>query len=324
MRAYRRTRYGSPATLRLDDIEPPVPVDDQVLVRVHASSVNAHDWHMLRGKPYIARLGEGLRRPKSGEIGLDVAGVVEAVGPGVSDPVVGDRVFGARAGAFGEYVAGKNMVAMPAGLTFTEAAALPVAGLSALPAVRDRARVEAGERVLVNGAGGGVGSLVVQIAKAFGAEVTADPRPENVELVRSLGADHVVDYTRDDFSRGRPQDAVIDVGGNRSLRALRRPLTPNGRLVLVAPAPGDWFGPIVRILGAVVASRFSSQQLGAFLSSVSREDLVRVRELVEAGTVRPVIDRTFAFDEVPAAIDYLESGRSHGKIVVEVVGDGTG
>ena len=321
MRAYRRDRYGSPATLVVREVERPEPTDDQVLVRVHASSVNAHDWHMLRGKPYIARLGEGLRRPKNDQIGLDVAGVVEAIGPGVTDLAIGDRVFGTRSGAFGEYVAGKNMVAMPEGLTFAEAAALPVAGLTALQAVRDRAKLQPGERVLVNGAGGGVGSLVVQIAKTFGAEVTAVTSSGNLELAASLGADRVIDYTRDDFTRDARHDAVIDVGGKRSLRALRRALTPEGRLVMIAPAPGNWAGPVVRILAAVIASRFSSQQLGTFLSSVSREDLAALRELVEAGKVRPVIDRTFGFDEVPAAIDYMESGRSHGKIVVELVTD---
>ena len=321
MRAYRRDRYGSPATLELRAVDRPDPVDDQVLVRVHASSVNAHDWHMLRGKPYIARLGEGLRRPQNGQIGLDVAGVVEAIGPEVTDLAVGDRVFGTRGGAFGEYVAGRNMVAMPEGLTFAEAAALPVAGLTALQAVRDRAQLQPGERVLVNGAGGGVGSLVVQIAKAFGAEVTAVTRAEHLELAASLGADRVIDYTREDFTRHARHDAVIDVGGNRSLRALRRALTPDGRLVMIAPAPGNWIGPIVRIAGAVAASRLSSQRLGAFLSSVSREDLAALRDLVEAGKVRPIVDRSFGFHEVPEAIAYMESGRSHGKIVIEVIGE---
>lgn len=319
MRAYRRDRYGSPDTLALREVERPAPVDDQVLVRVHASSVNAHDWHMLRGKPYIARLGEGLRRPKNGQIGLDVAGVVEGIGPGVTDLAIGDRVFGTRGGAFGEYVAGRNMVAMPEGLTFAEAAALPVAGITALQAVRDRAKLRPGDRVLVNGAGGGVGSLVVQIAKAYGADVTAVTSSANLELAASLGAGRVIDYMRDDFTRLGSHDAVIDLGGNRSLRALRRAITPGGRLVMIAPAPGNWIGPIARIVGAVIASRLSSQQLGTFLSSVSREDLAALRELVEAGKVRPVIDRAFGFDEVPAAIEYMESGRSHGKIVVEVV-----
>jgi NADPH:quinone reductase-like Zn-dependent oxidoreductase len=208
---------------------------------------------------------------------------------------------------------------MPAGLSFEEAASLPTAGFTALQAVRDRAEVRAGQRVLVNGAGGGVGTLVVQIAKAHGAVVTAVTRTGNLDLVTSLGADRAVDYTREDFTRGRDRyDVIIDVGGNRSLARLRRVLAPAGTLVMIAPGAGQWVGPLVRIAGAVAVSKFSRQRLRPFLASVSRDDLVVLRDLVEAGKLRPVIDRTYPFADIPDAIRYVESGRSHGKVAITI------
>ena len=319
MKAAVRDRWGSPDVLRIEEVETPEPTDEQVLVRVHATSVNAYDWHMLSGKPYIARLGEGLRRPKTRVLGLDVAGVAEAVGPNVTDVRPGDRVFGARSGAFAEYVAGKNIVPMPGGLSFEEAAAVPTAGLTALQAIRDRGQVQPGQRVLVNGAGGGVGHFAVQLAKAFGAEVTAVTRTANIDLMRSLGADHVIDYTREDFTRGLTRyHVLLDAGGNRSLASMLRAVTPTGRLVLIAPARGQWIGPIVRIVGARLTSRFGAQNVAGFLAKPARDDYRAIAQLIEAGKVKPVIDRTYPLADVAEAIRYVEAGHARGKVVVTV------
>ena len=320
MQTIVRHRYGSPEVLEFGETEVPEATEDRALVRVRASSVNAHDWHMMRGKPYLARLGgQGFRRPTSTILGLDVAGEVESIGPDVTDLELGDRVFGSRSGAFAEYVSTRNVVRMPAGLSFEEAASLPTAGFTALQAVRDRGEVRAGHRVLVNGAGGGVGTLVVQIAKAHGAVVTAVTRTGNLDLVTSLGADRAVDYTREDFTRGRDRyDVIIDVGGNRSLSRLRRVLAPAGTLVMIAPGAGQWVGPLVRIASAVVVSKLSTQRLRPFLASVSRDDLLVLRDLVEAGKLRPVIDRAYPFADIPDAIRYVESGRSHGKVAITI------
>jgi len=318
MKAIVKDRYGAPDTLRVEEVDKPVPNEEQVLVRVRASAVNAFDWHMVRGKPYIARLSEGLRRPKSREVGLDVAGVAEAVGASVTHVKPGDRVFGSRYGAFAEYVAGKSIVPMPTNLTFEQAAAVPTAGFTALDGLRDVGRLQAGEKVLINGAGGGVGTMAVQLAKALGAEVTAVSSTKNLEMLRSIGADEVVDYTRDDFTRGgRRYDLILDIGGNRRMSHLRRALLPEGRIVLVAPQPGQWIGPIVRMVGARLTSRFSRQKAMGYLASGSREDLFLLKELIETGKVTPVVDRTYrGFDEIPAAIRHVEEGRASGKVVI--------
>jgi NADPH:quinone reductase-like Zn-dependent oxidoreductase len=316
VKAFIRTRFGGPDTLRLTDIEPPVPTEEQVVVRVRAASVNAHDWHMLRGKPYLARLSEGLRRPKEREIGLDLAGVVESVGSAVTHVQPGDEVFGSRYGAYAELVAGKTMEPMPAGLTFEQAAAIPTAGFTALQGLRDKGALRAGQRVAINGAGGGVGTLAVQIARALGAHVTAVTGPSKIEVVRSLEADAVVDRSRDDFLRGGPFDLILDIGGDRRLSALRRALTPHGRLVMVAPQPGQWIGPIARIAGAALTTRLGARPAVPYLAVPNRDDLVVLRGMVEAGQLRPVIDRSFSFAEIPAAIAYLESGRAAGKVVI--------
>lgn len=319
MKAFLRHRYGSPDVLALEEVDRPEPTAETILVRVHATSTNAYDWHVLRGKPYIARLGEGFRRPKDTILGLDVAGVVEAVGTNVDHVQPGDRVFGSRYGAFAEYVAGKNMVPMPAGLSFEEAAALPTAGLTALQGLRDHGHIERGQRVLVNGAGGGVGHLAVQIASAFGAEATAVTRGSNAEMLRAIGADHVLDYARDDFTRGGTRyDLILDAGGNRSLASMARVVKPGGRIVLVAPGRGQWIGPIVRIAGAAIRTRLGTTAVRGFLAKVNRDDLLVLKELVEAGKLRPVIERTYAFEQTPDAIRLLESGRSRGKIVITV------
>jgi NADPH:quinone reductase-like Zn-dependent oxidoreductase len=317
MKAIVKDRYGSPDVLQLAEIDEPAVTDEGVLVRVRATSINAHDWHMLRGKPYLARLSEGFRAPKERQLGLDVAGIVEEVGASVTHVKPGDAVFGSRYGAFAEYVSGKNMVPMPAGLTFERAAAVPTAGQTALQGLRDHGALQAGQRVLIYGAGGGVGSFAVQIAKALGAEVTAVTSTRNVETMRSIGADHVIDYTRDDFTRGMGRyELILDVGGTRRLSAMRRALTPTGRIVMVAPQPGQWIGPVVRILGAVITTRLGGKPARAFLAQPNRDDLFVLKELIEAGKVTPVIDRSFPFDQIPDAVRYVEAGHAQGKVVI--------
>jgi NADPH:quinone reductase-like Zn-dependent oxidoreductase len=317
MKAFVSDRYGSPDVMRLQDVDKPELTEESALVRVRATSVNAFDWHMLRGKPYIARIGEGYLSPRTTILGLDVAGIVETVGANVTHIKPGDRVFGSRTGAFAEFISGRNMVPMPEGATFEHAAAVPTAGQTALVGLRDKGEIQAGQRVLINGAGGGVGTFAVQIAKALGADVTAVTSTKNVEMVSGIGADRVIDYTREDFTRSAQRyDLILDVGGNRSLSRTRRVLTPEGTLVLVAPGRGQWIGPIVRILGAVVTSRLGRQQVRPFLAPVSRDNLLILKELIEAGKVTPVIDRTYPFDEIPEAVRHLESGRVAGKVVI--------
>ena len=319
MKAIVRDRYGSPDVLAVGDVDKPQVTDDTVLVRVHATSINAHDWHMLRGKPYIARLDEGIRRPKTAILGLDVAGIAEDVGRNVTHLKPGDRVFGSRSGAFAEYITGRTMVRMPAGVTFEQAAAVPTAGQTALQGLRDHGRLEAGQRVLVNGAGGGVGGFAVQIAKALGAEVTAVTKPQSLEVVRSIGADEVIDHTNEDFTRrGRRYDLILDAGGNRSIASLRRAVTADGTLVLVAPAPGQWVGPLIRIAGAALTSRFSNHAVRFFIATPNKEDLTFLGELMEAGKLTPVIDRTYRFDDIPEAVRHVEDGQVQGKVVVTV------
>ena len=319
MKAIVRDRYGSPDVLAVGDVDKPQVTDDTVLVRVHATSINAHDWHMLRGKPYIARLDEGIRRPKTAILGLDVAGIAEDVGRNVRHLKPGDRVFGSRSGAFAEYITGRTMVRMPAGVTFEQAAAVPTAGQTALQGLRDHGRLEAGQRVLVNGAGGGVGGFAVQIAKALGAEVTAVTKPQSLEVVRSIGADEVIDHTNEDFTRrGRRYDLILDAGGNRSIASLRRAVTADGTLVLVAPAPGQWVGPLIRIAGAALTSRFSNHAVRFFIATPNKEDLTFLGELMEAGKLTPVIDRTYRFDDIPEAVRHVEDGQVQGKVVVTV------
>lgn len=322
MKAIVKHRYGSPDVLRIEDVDTPaLSADDAILVRIRATSLNAHDWHMVRGKPYLARLGEGFRKPKERQLGLDVAGIAEEVGPNVTDVRPGDAVYGSRYGAFAEYVSSKNMVPMPAGLTFEQAAAVPTAGLTALQGLRDKGAVQPGEHVLINGAGGGVGSFAVQIAKALGARVTAVTSTKNVEMVRSIGADLVIDYTREDFTRGTDRyDLILDIGGNLRLSRMRRALTPTGRIVMVAPQPGQWIGPIARILGAVLTTRLGRRPATAYLADVRRDDLLTLKAMIEAGKVRPVIDRTYRFEEIPQGIRYVESGVTGGKVVVTVAG----
>ncbi|MGI8830416.1 MAG: NAD(P)-dependent alcohol dehydrogenase [Candidatus Limnocylindria bacterium] len=321
MTAITYRAYGSPDVLRLENVPMPTFGDDGVLVRVRAASVNPLDWHLLRGQPYIVRANAGLRTPKRNIPGVDVAGVVEAVGPRVTALRVGDQVWGEKARACAEYVAGPErlFIAKPAKITLEEAAAIPAAGITALQALRDKGNVKPGQKVLINGASGGVGTFAVQIAKADGAEVTGVTSTPNVELVRSLGADHVVDYTAEDFTRsGMRYDLIIDNAANRSLSSMRRVLAPDGALVLVGASKGKWVAPIARMVAAGMLSRFGAQRLMGHLTDTRREDLETMNELVKSGKVRPFIDRCYPLAEVSEAIRYLETMRARAKVIIQL------
>lgn len=315
--------YGPPDTLRLVEIGKPEPADDEVLVKVHAASVNALDWRLARGEPYVIRIATGVWRPKSKGVGVDLAGRVEAVGRLVTRFRPGDEVFGARerGGAFAEYACAHDneLAPRPQRLTFEQAAAIPVAGLTALQGLRRDGRIEAGQKVLIHGAAGGVGTFAVQIAKALGAHVTGVCSTRNVEVVRSLGADAVIDYTREDFTRGAHRyDLVLDVAGTRPLSAIRRVMQPKGTYVVVGGPGGRWIGPLGSLGKAVLSSPFSSRRLVATMSKGSKDDLLALKDLVDSGKVTPVIDRRYALAEVPEAIRYVEQGHPGGKVVIAI------
>ena len=313
--------YGSPDVLALHEVEMPHVDANGVLVRVHAASVNALDWHTTRGMPYFIRAFEGLRSPRHAIRGVDLAGRVEAVGEDVTEFRPGDEVFGGSNGSFAEYtLATPDRLALkPAGLTHAEAASLHVAGLTALQGLRDKAQTRTGQRVLVNGAGGGVGTFAVQIARWLGAHVTAVTRTESVELVRSIGADEVIDHRREDFTRrGERYDVFFDIGGNRPLAECRRVLTEKGILVAVGAPPGRWLAPATRLLQAAALSPFVSQRLVPFVSRNDAPGLVLLKELAEAGKLRPVIDRRYPLAEAPEAVRYVGEGHARGKVVVEI------
>jgi NADPH:quinone reductase-like Zn-dependent oxidoreductase len=324
MKAIVQDRYGSADVLEFRDIEEPVMSEDDVLVRVHAAGAGPDVWHLMTGMPYMARPVIGFRRPKIAVRGWDVAGTVEAVGAKVSALRPGDEVMGtAEKGSFAELTAtpAAKLVPKPAGLSFEQAAAIPISGATALRAVRDAGKVQPGQRVLVIGASGGVGSLAVQIAKASGATVTGVCSTAKADLVRSIGADDVIDYTREDFADGsRRWDLIVDTAGRRPLSQLRRALTPKGTLVIVGgDGGGRWTGGFFRgVLRAPLMSLFVGQRLGGLATKVTREDLVTLTELIEAGTLTPVIDRTYPLIEAPDAIRYLAGGHAAGKIVVTV------
>lgn len=322
MRAYVRDRYGSPDVLELREVERPALEDDGVLVRVRAVSVNPADWYSVTGNPLPARVMGGLRRPKSELIGVDFAGVVEEVGEDFEGLEPGDEVFGGRNGAFAEYVFVKNAVARkPPNLTFEEAAGVPIAGITALQGLRDHGRLQPGQKVLVNGASGGVGTFAVQVAKALGAEVTAVCSPRNVETARSLGADEVVDYTQEDFTRGgRRYDLLFDVAGSRSWSECKRVLTRDATVVVagVGGVKSGWIGPLRHIVRMRVRALGSSQRCVFFIAKLTREDMEVMRELLASGQVKPVIDRQYELGQLPDALSYLGEGHARGKIVVTV------
>jgi NADPH:quinone reductase-like Zn-dependent oxidoreductase len=321
MKAILRTVYGPAESLSFQEVPMPELGDTEVLVKVHASSANPYDWHLVRGEPYLIRVNAGYRRPKNHDVGIDVAGTVDAVGATVTRFKIGDDVFGLARGAFAEYAAADEMrlASMPEGLTFASAASIPCAGNTALIAVRDKGQIRSGMSVLVNGASGGVGSYAVQIAKSLGAEVTGVCSTKNVELVKSIGATDVVDYTRDDFAR-LPQryDVVVDTIGNRRLRELRRALKPRGTLVVAGGGSGKWFRPLALFLKVIVVSPFVRQQLRGVMAGVTTENLETLSALVMSGDVVPLIDRTYSLSETPAALGYVEEGHARGKVIITV------
>jgi NADPH:quinone reductase-like Zn-dependent oxidoreductase len=322
VKAIVQDTYGSPEVLNLREIDVPEAGDEEALVRVHAAGVDRGVWHLMTGLPYLTRLAFGLRAPKNPVPGMDVAGVVEAVGGSVTRFQPGDEVFGIGKGTFAECARAPEhkLAHKPASLTFEQAAILAISGLTALQALRDHGRVEPGQKVLVIGASGGVGTFAVQIARAFGAHVTGVCSTAKVKMVRSIGADHVIDYARDDFAKGEQRyDVILDIGGNSPLTRLRRALAPKGTLVIVGgEGGGRWLGVVSRLLRAHLLFPFVGQNLGTFVSSENHEDMLVLKDLIESGKVTPIIDRTFPLAEAPEAIRYLEEGHARGKVVVTV------
>jgi NADPH:quinone reductase-like Zn-dependent oxidoreductase len=315
--------YGSTEVLKLEEIAKPAPADNQILVKVRAASVNPLDWHYMHGTPYIMRMSAGFGAPKDTRMGVDFAGTVEAVGKDVTRFKPGDEVFGGRTGALGEYVTvreDRSLVIKPANLTFEQAAAIPVAAITALQALRDKGHLRAGQKVLINGASGGVGTYAVQIAKTFGAEVTGVCSTRNVELVRSLGADHVIDYTQQNFTESAERyDLILDNVGNHSLLNTRRALKPEGILVIIGGSSENrWMGPMSRPLQAAMLSPFVSQEMLMILSELNPADLQILSDLARDGKMTSVIDRRYPLSQVPEAIRYLEAGRARGKVIVTV------
>jgi len=321
MKAIVYYNYGSPDVLKCEEIEKPTAGDNEVLIRVRAASVNPFDWHFMRGTPYMVRIQAGLRKPKDKRLGVDVAGQVEAVGRNVTQFRPGDEVFGACRGAFAEYACASEsaLVMKPDNVTFEQAASAPVAAFTALQGLRDKGQIQPGQKVLINGAAGGVGTFAVQIAKWFGADVTGVCSTRNADMVRSIGADRVIDYTQEDFTKsGQRYDLFFDCVGNHSLLACRRVLNPKGIYIVVGGPDGRWLGPLARMIKTLVLSRFVSQKLVAFfLARLSKDgDLAILRELMKAGKVTPVIDKRYRLSEVPEAIRYLEEGHARGKVVI--------
>ena len=326
MKAVIYTDYGPPDVLEIREIKKPVPNDDQVLVKVHAAAVNPLDWHFIRGTPYVMRMMiGGLRKPKEPQVGVDYAGTVEAVGKNVTQFKPGDAVFGNRTGAFAEYLCARGdrgIALKPANMTFEQAAAVPVAAITALQGLRDEGKVQPGQKVLINGASGGVGTFAVQIAKTLGAEVTGVCSTRNVDLVRSLGADHVIDYTKEDFTKsGERYDVILDNVGTQSLSGFRRALKPNGICVIIGgggPNDGKWVGPMARPIKAKLKSPFISQKMGMMMANANQKDLTVLADMMESEKIKPVIDRTYKLDQVPDAVRYVEQGHARGKVVITV------
>ena len=326
MKAVVYTNYGSPDVLEIRDIKKPVPNDDQVLIKVRAASINPLDWHFMEGTPYIMRaIGVGLRKPKDPRLGVDYAGTVEAVGKNVTQFKPGDEVLGGKSGAFAEYVcarADRAIVLKPANITFEQAASVPIAAITALQGLRDKGKIQPGQKVLINGASGGVGTFAVQIAKSFGADVTGVCSTRNLDMVRSLGADHVIDYTKEDFTKnGRRYDLILDNVGTQQLSGFRRVLNPNGILVMIGgggPNDGGLIGPLGRPVKALLLSPFISQKMGMLMAELNKKDLTILGDLMQSGKVTPVIDRTYPLSQIAEAIRYLEQGHARGKVVITV------
>jgi NADPH:quinone reductase-like Zn-dependent oxidoreductase len=324
MKAIIYHTYGSPDVLHYEEAATPTPGENEVLIQVRAAAVNPMDWHFLRGQPYLIRMMTGLRRPQDTRLGIDVAGRVEAVGKNVTQFKPGDAVFGTCRGAFAEYAcaAESALVLKPEQVTFAQAASAPVAALTALQGLRDKGRLQPGQKVLINGAAGGVGTFAVQIARLFGAEVTGVCSTRNVDLVRSLGAAQVIDYTQENFTKRRERyDLLFDCMGNHSLNACRRVLHPQGTYVMIGGPAEGWFGPLSRLLPTLLASRLVSQHLTALLTNPNQAGLTLLRELLATGKVIPVIDKRYPLREVPEALRHLGTGHARGKVVIMMAPD---
>ena len=323
MKAIVHERYGMPDVLELRDIDVPVIADDQVLLRVHAASLNPAEWYGVTGPFFVRLFGSGLRKPKSTKVGADVAGVVEVVGKDVTEFQPGDEVFGTAAGSWAEYAPAREvrLVPKPANVSFEEAAAVPIAAITALQALRDKGGVQPGQKVLINGASGGVGTFAVQIAKALGADVTAVCSTRNVDLVRSLGADRVVDYSQEDFTqRSERHELMIDIAGSQPFRKFKRVLTPGATVVVVGakfPSNGG-IGPLSHVLGTRLAALGRSQTVKFFIAKINKDDLELMRELMETGKVKPVVDRRFELSETADALSYLGEGHARGKVIISM------
>jgi NADPH:quinone reductase-like Zn-dependent oxidoreductase len=324
MKAIVFRRHGPPDVLSCEEIEKPTPQDGEVLIRVRAASVNPLDWHLIRGEPFIARLMAGRSKSRLKRPGVDVSGEVEAIGRNVTQFKRGDEVFGSCRGAFAEFACAREsaLATKPRNATFEQAASVPIAGFTALQGLRDKGQIRPGQKVLVNGASGGVGTFAVQIAKSFGTHVTGVCSTKSVEMVRSIGADRVIDYTREDFAReGSRYDLVLDAYANHSRSECRSVLSPTGRYVIVG---GPWTGLIpllAQLIAAALASRFSKRKVLTLMARNRKEDLVVLRELIETGRVTPVVGRTYTLDDVPQAVRYLEEGHPGGKVVITLEGD---
>ncbi|HEY3938335.1 MAG TPA: NAD(P)-dependent alcohol dehydrogenase [Bryobacteraceae bacterium] len=327
MKAIVYRNYGSPGVLRCEEIEKPIPAENEVLIKVRAASVNPLDWKLMKGGPLPMRFLLGLGKPKMKRPGVDVAGDVEAIGKNVTQFKPGDEVFGTCLGAFAEYAIAKSVFGMksalvlkPDSVTSEQAASAPVAALTALQGLRDKGRIQPGQEVLIHGAAGGVGTFAVQIAKSFGARVTGVCSTRNMALVQSIGADRVIDYTQEDFTRSEQRyDLLLDCVGNRSLSACRRVLNPKGILVMVgAPNNAPLTGLLARLIGALLLSPFVTRKMIFFIAKVTKEDLTVVRDLMATGKVTPVIDRCYTLHETPDAFEYMEGGRPRGKVIITV------
>jgi NADPH:quinone reductase-like Zn-dependent oxidoreductase len=320
MKAIVYHNYGSPDVLKCEEIEKPTAADNEVLIKVRAASVNPYDWHFMRGTPYLVRIMAGLRKPKNRQLGVDVAGQVEAVGRNITQFKPGDAVFGACRGAFAEYACTSEsaLVTKPDNVTFEQAASVPIAAFTALQSFRDKGHIQPGQKALINGAAGGVGTFAVQIAKSFGAYVTGVCSTRNVDMIRSIGADHVIDYTQEDFTKsGQRYDILLDLIANHSLSACRRILNPKGICVTAGGSAGRWMAhALARSIAALVWSQFVSQKFVGCFAKPSKEDLTIMHELMAAGKVTPVIDKRYNLREVPEAIRYLEEGHARGKVVI--------